>query len=128
MISRMLVARRATLSRLGAWSGKSIVIRSSTASGISRMVNRDTTRETETAMANVRKVAGQRDIRPLSQGETSRAATLPATIGVPYASSRSPIDNNGRDRQLTSVATACVVTVLPPFVSTGPTIRADVCG
>ncbi len=52
VISRMLVARRATLSRLGALSGKSIVIRRSTTSGISRMVSRDTTSETVTAMAS----------------------------------------------------------------------------
>ena len=41
-MSATLVVRRATFSRLGALSGKIIVIFSSTASGISRLVSRDT--------------------------------------------------------------------------------------
>ena len=83
VISRMLVARRATLSRLGARSGKSMVIRSRTTSGISRRVSRETTNETSTAAVRMTSVAGTLDMAAFSVGETARATTVPATIGVP---------------------------------------------
>jgi hypothetical protein len=48
-ISVALVERRATLNRLGALSGKTMVMRSSRASGASRMVSREVTRLVTTA-------------------------------------------------------------------------------
>ena len=58
-MSSALVERRATLIRLGARSGKIIVIVSSIASGASRMVTRDTSRLTTTASASDAARAGQ---------------------------------------------------------------------
>ena len=53
--------------------------------------------------------------------------SVPTAIGAPYASSRTPADSRGRERQLTSVRTDCVVMTPPPWAapSASSTIGAD---
>jgi hypothetical protein len=99
-----------------------MVIRSSTINGIRRIVSRETTRETTTARTRLSAIAGIRAIAPSSTGDRSRTATVPATMGAPYASTRIPADSNGRDCHDTSVRVLFVVATYPPPTDE-PTVR-----
>src|SRR5664279_3499785 len=111
-MSAMLVVRRATFSRLGALSGKIIVILNRTANGTSRLVSRETITLATTATKARTGTATQRDGNATWLAST-RAKTVPAPTGTPRITKRSRRASPGRARHRPSSGTSAITTTPP---------------